>query len=167
MSLRLTRDSLRRPDAQDTKLFCARVLSCTLRLGTSHLRARARRIAYTVRTCSRGLRAQNRDLRSKLGLGSICQPLCGSYVATRYARRARYCEVHASYMTPMRLWQLWLQCAAGHCVTPFGRFRMIPGSMDISIAQRMHPQRLMLSTLTSRDLPRSPAISVSSTAGTS
>ena len=56
----------------------------------------------------------------------------------------------------MQLWQLWLQCAAGHCVAPFDRFRAIPGSMDISTSQRIHPQRRMLST---RDLPPSRAIS--------
>ena len=49
--------------------------------------------------------------------------------------------------------------AAGHCVTQFDRFRSIPGSVDISIAQGI---RLRRQTLTSYKNIRSPEISVSS-----
>ena len=44
-------------------------------------------------------------------------------------------------------------------MTPFDRFRAIPGSIDISIAQRMHLDQQILTTCNLRDLPQSPAIS--------
>ena len=91
---------------------------------------------------------RNRDLRSKLGLESVCKPLCRSNVAARYGGAARSCEVHGSYVTAIRSYGSYFAPVHHGALVRrrFDRSRAIPGSIDISVAQRMHLDQQILLT---------------------